>query len=587
MDIALDIETTGLHPWHPEAKTLLITLKGIDGKFTQLRGSETKKIAALKPILEDPNHIKIIHRSSFDATWIAVHHGIFIKGIFDTKIAETLIQGLGELGKTSLKDCLIKYKLAKLDKEIVKTFIGQKDENFTVEQLTYAALDVEYLHKLKAIQEKKIAQMGMTDLLSLENQVAEVTYLMRVHGIKLNIGRWLEIADYYQDKYSELELKLDRHFKNKVTELKSKQAKLFEDVKQDSETIITTKWSSPAQVKKHFSYLGKFAYEDLDKMKGKDEWLDIFIKMHSYSKFLTTYGYGWLEHDRGSTIAQDLRVHTDFSQIVSTGRYSSSFPNLQQIPKDSEHRNAFTAEKGNVLVSGDFSGQEIAIMAYGSQEPVWLEALKRGDDIHSIMAREFFPAEWSQVKEKGCSFPKKCECSGHKKIRNKAKTFNFGLPYGKGSVTLAEDLNIPKKEAAETVSKYKTATPLLTAWLKSNGAYAVEHKEIRTLEPFCRYRNLSLSKEGWRRKNQGFNTPVQGTGGDMLKLALLYVYRASLEFKTVKVILCVHDEIITECSKSESKKWAPRLKKEMERAAAYITEGGLVPVEPKISETWG
>jgi len=585
MDFALDIETNGLHPWD-NGRVLLITIKGPDGKITQLRGSERDKIMALKPILEDPNHCKIIHRSSFDATWMAVHYGIFITNIFDTKLAETIIQGEGEYAKTGLKDCLIKYKLAKLDKSVVTSFIGQDHEDFTVEQLVYAAADVEFMHKLKAKQEKILHEMGLDTLMSLENKVAEVTYRMRVNGIAFDRKRWMEIADHYQGIYTALESKLDSHFKNIKTELKSKQAKLFETVEQEKEVTIGTKWSSPAQVKKHFSYLGPFVYDDLPKMKGIDPWLDIFIQMNDISKYVTTYGYGWFETERGQTISKDGRVHTDFAQIVSTGRYSSSFPNLQQIPKATEHRSAFIAEKGNVLVSGDFTGQEIAIMAYGSQDEVWLTALREGKDVHSIMAAEFFPTQWKASKEKGCSFPKKCKCKGHLAIRDKAKTYNFGLPYGKTAPTLAVDLGVPVEEAKNTVAKYKTATPDLTAWLKENGNRAIEYSEIRTLEPFSRYRNLKRTPEKWHKRNQGYNTPVQGTGGDMLKLALWYVYEASKKFKTVKVILCVHDEIITECSKKESVKWSQELQKQMERAADFVTEKGLIKVDPKISERW-
>jgi DNA polymerase I len=586
MDIALDIETTGLHPWHPEAKTLLITIKGPDGKITSVKGSETKKIDALRPILEDPSITKIIHRSSFDCTWLAVQNNIFIKNIFDTKLAEQMIQGLGEMGETSLDQTLRKYKLAKLDKSIVKGFIGKKDEKFTVEELVYAAADVEFLHKLKAIQEKKIEEMGMTMLLKLENAVAEVTYMMRVHGIKLDVSAWLDIADEYRTRYDELELKLDKHFNNKVTEIKSKQAKIFEEVVQDRETIIHTNWGSPAQVKKHFKHLGKFSYDDIPRMKGKDEWFDVFIEMHSLSKYISTYGYSWLETERGDTVAKDGRVHCDFAQIVSTGRYSSSFPNLQNIPKDAPHRRAFVADAGNVLVSGDFTGQEIAIMAYGSGESFWLDALARGEDIHSIMAQLFFTTEWQKGKEKGCSFPKRCKCKLHSKIRNKAKTYNFGLPYGKTAPTLAYDLGITNEEAAKTVARYKTDTPSLSSWLKANGKYAIEHMASYTLEPFSRYRNLSTSHEDWHRRNQGYNTPVQGTGGDMLKLALLYAYRASKDFKTVKVILCVHDQIICECSEKEADRWSKVLAQEMMRAADFVLDEGLVAVDPAIAKNW-
>jgi DNA polymerase-1 len=579
MELALDIETDGLHPWG--GKFLLITIKGEDGKFTQLRGSETKKIMALKPILEDPKHIKIIHRSSFDATWIAAHYGIFIQGIFDTKIAETLILGEGEYGKTSLKDTLERYGLATLDKSVVQEFIGQKDENFTQEQLIYAAADVDYLRELKRLQLIKLAELGLEVVCELENKVAEVTYRMRVNGIRLDVEGWLNLADQYADESNKIEKKLNDHFKTINQKYEKQQTHMFEDTKLIESKSIN--WGSPAQVKK---LLGIKSFDTLDKEKGRDPWIDLFIKMWSLRKYITTYGYSWLETERGATVSPDGRVHTDFAQIVSTGRYSSSFPNMQNVPKDTPHRSNFIPEKGNVFVSGDFSGQEIAIMAYGSQEPTWLEAIRSGKDIHSIMAKQFFPTDWAQGTEKKCTFPAKCECKAHKATRNSAKVFNFGLPYGKGSKTLSEDLDMPEKEARRIIKMYRTETPQLYEWLQSNGDYAIDYNESRTLEPFNRYRNLSNTTEEWHKRNQGYNTPVQGTGGDILKLALWYVYKASLEFKTVKLILCIHDEILTECSKSESVKWSKVLKREMERAADFVTEEGLIPVDPRISDHW-
>jgi len=581
LEFALDIETTGLSPWH--GKVLLITIRNPDGKLTQLRGSEIQKIKALKPFLEDPNHTFIIHNSTFDCTWIAVHYGIFIAKIFDTKLIAQIIQGEGEFSSSSLKTVLAKYKLADLDKTAQKSFIGMKTENFSVEQLIYAALDVEHLHALKKLQLADADKMNLLTLCELENKTAVVTYNMRVNGMKFDRKRWLEIATNYQKRFNDIKAKLDKHFGEIVTKKTKSQTVLFDSMHVEKRDPIN--WTSPAQVKKIFPIIKSF--DDLPYLRGKDQWLDLWLDLWNIKMYVTTYSESWLETEYGSTIAADGRVHTELSQIVSTGRYASSMPNMQNIPKSTEHRSAFIAETGNVLVSGDFSGQELGIMAYASNEVTWLDAIKSGKDVHSIMATKFFPDEWRKGTEKNCTYPKRCKCVAHNKIRTKAKEFNFGLPYGKSAKSLALSLSMDRNDAQDIIDQYNDEAPALIEWLQINGAYAIRHHVAYTLPPFNRYRNLKNSKEDWHRRNQGYNTPVQGTGGDMLKLALVYAFEAAKQFKTVKILLCVHDEIITECSTKESKKWSMELKHQMERAAELILDKNIVIVEPKISTSWG
>lgn len=581
MEIAFDLETTGLSPWN--GKVLLVTLKYPDGKKIQLRGSEVKKIQALKKEFESDKNVYIIHNSSFDATWMAVHYDIYIKNVFDTKLMMQIIQGEGEFSSSSLATCLQRYKLGKLDKSIRKTFIGMKSENFSKEQLQYALEDVEYLHELKRLQLEDIKRMDLMTLADLENKTAIVTYNMRVNGIKMDRKRWLEIAANYQQKFDAIKKQLDDHYGEIVTKISKSQGVLFDSMHNVKKERVN--WTSPAQVKKIFPIIKSF--DDLPYLGGKDKWLDLWLELWSIKMYVTTYSESWLETDQGPTIASDGRVHTELSQVVSTGRYASSTPNMQNIPKLTEHRSAFIAEKGNVFVSGDFSGQELGIMAYASGEQSWLNWIKSGKDVHSIMATKFFSDEWKRNTEKGCTFPKRCKCKEHSKIRSKAKEFNFGLPYGKSAKSLALSLSMDKEDAQDIINQYNDEAPDLIKWLQDNGRYAIKHHASYTLPPFSRYRNLKNSKEDWHRRNQGYNTPVQGTGGDMLKLALVYAFEAAKKFKTVRILLCIHDEILTECSVKESKAWAKELKFQMERAASLILEPNIVTVEPTIKKAWG
>src|SRR5690606_23856203 len=302
---------------------------------------------------------------------------------------------------------------------------------------------------------------------------------------------------------------------------------------------------------------------------------------------ISKYGSGWLTNKQDyPTIHTDGRVRSSFSQIVSTGRYSNENPNLQQLPGKTKHRNAFIPSKGCKFVIGDYTGQELGIMAVGAGEKVWIKAMERGDDIHSVMGQVLHGEEkWKSLAEKGCTFPKKCNCKEHKAIRRPVKDLNFGLAYGKGPDALAEDMEMRVRDARKLIRKYKSKIPAITKWLDKNGKNGVYSKEAFTLPPFERRRELKMEPEEWRRRNQGKNTPVQGTGGDILKLALVLMYKYirdnDLE-DTVWIVLCVHDEIITECTAEYAETWRKEMKEIMEIASTYVTKYHVIKTDPEV-----
>src|SRR5690606_15471729 len=122
----------------------------------------------------------------------------------------------------------------------------------------------------------------------------------------------------------------------------------------------------------------------------------------------------------------DGRIRPSYNQIVDTGRYSCSKPNLQNQPAFGLHRFAYIAKAGYLLVGGDFSGQELGVIAAGSQEKLWMDALRNNHDLHSVMANKMYP-DWLKkgVMAKGCKFPFKCDCPEHLKRRRPAKDLNF------------------------------------------------------------------------------------------------------------------------------------------------------------------
>jgi hypothetical protein len=201
---------------------------------------------------------------------------------------------------------------------------------------------------------------------------------------------------------------------------------------------VTLNWNSRDQVlplaKAVEPKLQGLAEEDIAKTS---HWiLPILQEYKQNLKLKTTYGEEFVEKH----LEPDGKIRTRFNQIISTGRVSSSKPNMQNIPaKESvgnRYRNAFTCPADWVYVDSDFSGQELVVIAYLSQDPVWMEALRKGQDLHSVCSELVFKKKWEDGAEEGCAYytrgpdkefqKQKCNCKLHKRMRNSIKPINFG-----------------------------------------------------------------------------------------------------------------------------------------------------------------
>jgi hypothetical protein len=175
------------------------------------------------------------------------------------------------------------------------------------------------------------------------------------------------------------------------------------------------------------------------KLKGLDEESlsktthEVFIKLSEYKdslKLMSSFGESFIE----KFVEPDGKVRTNYNQVVSTGRSSSAKPNMQQIPAyeavGTRYRNCFIYEKGWKFVDSDYTGQELCLIAYASQDDVWYKAIERGEDLHSVTAAMVFGKKWTDATQEGCVFESKrdkCKCKGHKTFRTAIKSVNFGL----------------------------------------------------------------------------------------------------------------------------------------------------------------
>ena len=249
-------------------------------------------------------------------------------------------------------------------------------------------------------------------------------------------------------------------------------------------------------------------------------------------------------------------VHTEFNQMqTSTGRLSSSEPNLQNIPVREEDgkvlRALFVARKGNVLVNADYSQIELRVMAHLSGDENLIDAYIRGADIHAAVARELFGTEEPTAKE-----------------RRVAKTVNFGIIYGMSAYGLSERLGISTQEAKSYIDKYFSRFPRVREYLEDVVKSAREKGYAESL--FGRRRVIAeLNSRDYRTRGFGeraaMNMPLQSTAADIIKIAMLKVYAALAGMRS-RLILQVHDELIIDAPADEAERAADILKREMESA---------------------
>jgi DNA polymerase-1 len=271
------------------------------------------------------------------------------------------------------------------------------------------------------------------------------------------------------------------------------------------------------------------------------------------------------------------RVHTSFNQTgAATGRLSSSDPNLQNIPIRSELgrliRGAFVPEKGNLLISADYSQVELRVLAHLSEDPVLVKAFQTGEDIHDRTAREVF-------SEAELLNPAEC--------RRRAKVINFGIVYGLSAFGLSQNLGISREEAQAFIDAYFRRYCGVRAWLDRTLEEVRQRGYVRTL--FGRIRPIPdiLSRDYNLRhfaERTAVNSPIQGTAADVIKIAMIRIHRAlQSRHLSAKILLQVHDELVLEVPEAEAEVARNLVKEEMEGATELLVP---LKVELNVADNW-
>ena len=399
---------------------------------------------------------------------------------------------------------------------------------------------------LREVFAKKLTELGMDRLYyEIELPLCEVLARMELEGFLVDRQA---LADFGESLSGSIAL-LERDIYDMAGETFN-----INSPKQLG-TVLFEKLMLPAPKKTKTGY--STSAEVLEKLLGKHPIIQSVLDYRQLAKLKSTYADGLIK-----VIGPDGRIRTSFQMTVTaTGRLSSTEPNLQNIPVRTELgaqiRKMFVPGPGNVLVDADYSQIELRLLAHVSRDKVMTEGFATGEDVHRITASQVFDVPLEQVTALQ---------------RSRAKAVNFGIVYGIGAFSLAQDIHVSVAEAKaymdSYLEKYSGVRDYMKAAVEKAKAegYAVTEYGRRRYLPELKSSNFNLRSFGER---VALNMPIQGTAADIMKIAMIRVSRRiRQEGLAAKLLLQVHDELIVECPEGEKERVAALLTEEMSGAAS-------------------
>ena len=314
--------------------------------------------------------------------------------------------------------------------------------------------------------------------------------------------------------------------------------------------------------------------EVLEELAEEHEICKYILEVRKYAKLKNTYTDSLPE-----LIDRDERVHTTYNQTVTTtGRLSSSNPNLQNIPTRTKEGNKLRAciiprDRENLILSADYSQIELRLLAHVSKDENLIEAFRTNHDVHTITASKVFGVPVEEVT---------------KEMRYKSKAVNFGIIYGQTKYGLAKALGISANEAQDFIDRYFMTYPRVHSYMENTVAFALSHGYVETIFGRKRYVQNELSSPNHMIREFGkraaINQPLQGTAADLIKLAMIETYRQlnNHNLKS-KMVMQVHDELVIEVQKEEQDEVKEIVVKAME-----LNQPLAIPlkVDVNLGRTW-
>ena len=550
--LSLDTETTSTNPIDAELVGLSFSVEEKKAFYMAVPDNreEAKKIVNIfKPLYENPEILKIGQNLKYDLE-VLHNYGVSLAGpMFDTMIAHYLIQPELRHNMDYMAETLLHYRTIHIEELIGER--GRNQRNMRdlkpAEVYEYAAEDADITLRLYNVLLPKLKECGAEQLFyEIEMPLMPVLAEMELNGIRIDTDSLAETSSILTSRMRQLETQIYEAAGEEFNIASPKQVG----------EILFGKMKIVDKPKKTKTGQYVTSEEVLQQLRHKNPIVDDILAHRGLKKLLGTYVDALPKLINRRT----GHIHTSFNQAVtSTGRLSSSDPNLQNIPVRGEDgkeiRRCFIPEEGCLFFSADYSQIELRVMAHLSGDENMAEAFRLGHDIHAATAAKIYKEDIADVT---------------RDQRTKAKRANFGIIYGITVFGLAERLDISRAEAAQLIDGYFASFPKVAQYMEQSKetarakGYAETFFHRRRYLPDINSHNATVRNFAER---NAINAPIQGSAADIIKIAMV---RISRRFKAEgiksKMILQVHDELNFSVIPEEKEKVQSIVLEEMQNA---------------------
>ena len=577
-EVAVDTETNSLDPHQAELVGISLSSKIGKACYIPLGHKSEKNINKnlvlnkLKPLLEDPSVKKIGQNIKFDFI-VFFKQGIELTAMEDTMLMSYVLDaGKNRHNMDTLSEIHLDHKTIAF-KDLVGT--GKKEINFSEVDIEkakdYAAEDADITLRLYQKFKKSLKLEKMHNIYEVfEKPMIKILAFMEIEGVKID-NKFLKLLS------SKFEKKIEK-IQNQVFKISKKEFNIASP-KQLGEIIYNElKIANLKKTKKGSFATSASVLEDLA-FKGH-KFPQLILDWRQLSKLKNTYSDSLPEHLNPNT----RRVHTSFLlAATTTGRLASSDPNLQNIPIKSEDgkdiRKAFIAEKNYALISADYNQIEMRILADLADVKELKKAFNNNEDIHSLTASQIFNIDIKKINDDQ---------------RRKAKAINFGIIYGISQYGLAKQINVSNHEAEEFLNAYFLRFPEIKIYMDETIKFCRKSGFVNNI--FGRRSHfVNINDKNYNVRNfqerAAINAPIQGSASEIMRLAMIRLSKRLSEQKNkkTKMLLQIHDELIFETPKEESKRISKIIIEEMSSVTKSEQHSFSIPltVDMNIGDNWG
>ena len=569
---AFDTETTGLNPWLDRIVGISLSVSPGKGYYIPVGHTVLDTIQQLplndvieklRPVFEDEKIAKLAHNAKFDMEVLA-QAGIAVNGLTsDTMIAAHL------LNEKSLGLKNLSFSRLGIEMTPISNLIGTASKQITMDKVPistaadYAAADADMTLRLEAVFHPELEKQGLMKLYQdVEMPLVPVLMEMEKNGMLLDVAMLKEMSAALGSQIKTLEEKIYSQAGEEFNVNSPAQLGkiLFEKLNIPAARRSGGKYSTEASV--------------LESLAGQFPIAKDILEYRQYTKVKSTYVDALPELVNPNT----GRIHTSFNQTrTSTGRLSSSDPNMQNIPVRGELggqvRQAFIAAPGFNLLAGDYSQIDLRALAHLSQDDALLKAFRSDEDIHSATAQLLFGVDKDGVTPD---------------MRRFAKTVNFGVIYGMSDYGLEQATELSREEASKFIKAYFEKYPGVTKYLNDTKEKARRDGYVETLLGRRRYiPDINSANRQVREaaERMAINMPVQGTSADIIKVAMINLLKEMTQRRVKsKMLLQVHDELIFEVPDGELDFMRKLVTDTMDSAVKLDIP---VKVDTKVGKNWG